>query len=613
MPVGELLTIVIPTRERCGPLRQAILSCLRCHDERLRVLVSDNASTDDTARVVGSFSDSRLSYFNTGRRLCMTANWEFALDKVESGYVIFIGDDDAAVTEHLPRLLRFLDEHQPSALRTILPEYYWHDHPNPLMRGLMKNLCISTSAAKIDAGALLKHLAQVPDANFFSKRLPSFYHGCVHTGLIDCIRARNGTVLHSNCPDLYSGAIVAAEAGEHWILDWPVTVNALSARSTGASSLHAKDRTNEQQFWQEAPLPMHPRLCDAVEGQILSRAPPLLVADNLLRAHEKNPAVPEPDLQAVVDLCVKLATRKNTREDHDTYLAAARSVAERNGLALPRKAELRRFVPRPSLRETNRYEARSHTFQVLDLTPFGATDALSAAETLVKITGSLSRQSKARQQTFQTPSGRRTKRFAPAHYMAEMSLLALQGQLTGLVLDEMSDLTRRQKILSPPNLAEGWLPWDANDQQSHVSDARVLLMCPRGMPGDNAVATAKTARACLQDHGAAYLPLIPEQISAWDEHNSHEWSQILEKAGFAVVTRLQVHGNAQARLLTALCSRLAVQHSSWRHKLAALFLKACAVGALHSVRQHPVLSLGSGSSGLFTILEARPKPFFTQP
>ena len=613
MPAGELLTIVIPTRERCGPLRQAILSCLRCHDERLRVLVSDNASTDGTAHVVESFSDSRLSYFNTGRRLCMTANWEFALGQVEPGYVLFIGDDDAAVPEHLPRLLRFLDEHQPAALRTILPEYYWHDHPNPLMRGLLKNFCTQAGAAKCDAQALLKYLARVPDASLFSRRLPSLYHGCAHTGLLDRIRARDGGVLHSNCPDLYSGAIVAAEAGEHWILDWPVTINALSARSTGASSLHAKDRTIADQFWQEAPLPMHPRLCDAIEGQVLSRAPPLLVADNLLRAHEKNPAVPEPDLQAVVDLCVKLAARKNSREDHETYMAAARSVAERNGLTLPRSAESMHFVSRPSLRETSRYEARSRTFQVLDLTPFAATDALSAAETVVKLTVSLSKQAEARQQALQPATGGVRERFSPACYIAEMSLLALQGRLTGTVFDEMPDPARQQQVLSPPNLAETWLPWEASGQMTPAASACTLLMAPRSSPDDDAETAAAAARACLDNQGVAYLPLMPEPVSAWDEDSSHQWTQILQKAGFAVVTRLQVHGSEQARLLTALCCRLTATRTSWRKQLSALALRAWAAAALRSVRRHPSFSLSSGSSGLFTLLEARATSSLFQP
>ena len=48
----------------------------------LDILVSDNFSKDSTEEVVGDIRDPRIRYVNTGKRVCMSHNWEFALSNV---------------------------------------------------------------------------------------------------------------------------------------------------------------------------------------------------------------------------------------------------------------------------------------------------------------------------------------------------------------------------------------------------------------------------------------------------------------------------------------------------------------------------------------------------
>jgi len=88
------MTVVIPTRERCATLPFALRTCIEQDYADLEILVSDNASRDDTAAVVATFHDPRIRYVNTGTRCSMTRNWEFALQRVTGDYVTFIGDDD---------------------------------------------------------------------------------------------------------------------------------------------------------------------------------------------------------------------------------------------------------------------------------------------------------------------------------------------------------------------------------------------------------------------------------------------------------------------------------------------------------------------------------------
>jgi glycosyltransferase involved in cell wall biosynthesis len=91
------INIVIPTRERAEPLYWAIKSCLLQDYSNYKIVISDNDSMDNTAEIVHAFSDSRIEYIKTSRRLSMSENWEFALKHVDEGYVIYLGDDDGLV------------------------------------------------------------------------------------------------------------------------------------------------------------------------------------------------------------------------------------------------------------------------------------------------------------------------------------------------------------------------------------------------------------------------------------------------------------------------------------------------------------------------------------
>jgi glycosyltransferase involved in cell wall biosynthesis len=94
-------TVVVPTRERCETLRATLRTCLDQSHPDLTVIVSDNASADDTRAVVASFDDPRLKYVNAGRRVSMARNWEFALDAVDDteNYVHYLGDDDGLLPD----------------------------------------------------------------------------------------------------------------------------------------------------------------------------------------------------------------------------------------------------------------------------------------------------------------------------------------------------------------------------------------------------------------------------------------------------------------------------------------------------------------------------------
>lgn len=89
-------SIVIPTVDRHELLEKTIAACLLSTYPNLEVLVSDNFSTPETARVVEGFrADSRVRYVRTAQRLSMPDHWEYAWQQSTGEYIIINGDDDA--------------------------------------------------------------------------------------------------------------------------------------------------------------------------------------------------------------------------------------------------------------------------------------------------------------------------------------------------------------------------------------------------------------------------------------------------------------------------------------------------------------------------------------
>lgn len=92
------LSLVIPTRERAEYLAVALRSALLAADKAgcpVKIVVSDNASTDATPDVLATATDPRLVLRRSDRRLSMRENFEFALSHTKGSHVVFIGDDDA--------------------------------------------------------------------------------------------------------------------------------------------------------------------------------------------------------------------------------------------------------------------------------------------------------------------------------------------------------------------------------------------------------------------------------------------------------------------------------------------------------------------------------------
>ena len=101
-----LFTIAIPTYNRAGLLKRAIKSALDQTYTDFEVLVSDNASTDDTPKLLASMPVRVVRQItNVG----IISNWNTCLREARGRYVVILSDDDLIEPDFLQRAAAVLE------------------------------------------------------------------------------------------------------------------------------------------------------------------------------------------------------------------------------------------------------------------------------------------------------------------------------------------------------------------------------------------------------------------------------------------------------------------------------------------------------------------------
>ncbi|MBI1975610.1 MAG: glycosyltransferase [Candidatus Vogelbacteria bacterium] len=93
---GPLVSIGLPTRNRAHLLKNALISLTGQTYRNIELIISDNASTDDTEQVVQRFAarDERIAYTRQKRDINGMENHEFVLRRAHGAYFMWASDDD---------------------------------------------------------------------------------------------------------------------------------------------------------------------------------------------------------------------------------------------------------------------------------------------------------------------------------------------------------------------------------------------------------------------------------------------------------------------------------------------------------------------------------------
>jgi len=241
-----LISVIIPTRERVETLKVAIATVLSHEFDLLELIVSDNCSEDSTREMVAGIKDRRLIYVNTGRRLSMCDNYEFALNHAKGRYTVMIGDDDAVMPGAIQKLAMEI-ESKPEAIYTW-PKgiYVW---PFPGRAATIERMPSLGPRRELN----LRQLAYrcVAQGLWGYTRLPNAYHSAVESRLWEAIRETTGRVFHSTQPDLFTGFALPAFAEKAIDLGYPLTLHGRSVKANGGVAVDKNAVANFHRFVKE--------------------------------------------------------------------------------------------------------------------------------------------------------------------------------------------------------------------------------------------------------------------------------------------------------------------------------------------------------------------------
>ena len=234
------ISIIIPTRERSYYLHYALQTALEIDDKNIEIIVSDNCSKDGTKAVVEEFSDNRLKYFRTSKRISMRENFNTAVLNSTGDYIIFFGDDDGILPGQFKFLRRILEEHRPDGISWLKSSYIWpkDEFGNEFggsKAGKIRFYGTRTFGIPYAYNPRDKFLNNLMECNLatFTSTAPNIYHGCVSRAFLENNSSEEKIFFDSTIPDVNFRFRAIILGGNFIHIDHPFSINGDSAVSNG--------------------------------------------------------------------------------------------------------------------------------------------------------------------------------------------------------------------------------------------------------------------------------------------------------------------------------------------------------------------------------------------
>ena len=164
MSTAPLISIGIPTYNRGHAISDAIVSIQKQDFDNWELIISDNASPDNTEEVVRAFAekDPRIKYFKQAMNVGPRSNFTFTRDKAKGKYFMWISDDDELVPGLLSQYFQFMESNPEFVLVSGEIKYWIKD----------KLVMVETNLGREEKNPLLRSFLY-----YFKVRHGAFLHG----------------------------------------------------------------------------------------------------------------------------------------------------------------------------------------------------------------------------------------------------------------------------------------------------------------------------------------------------------------------------------------------------------------------------------------------------
>lgn len=107
----KVVDILLATYNGEKYVEEQINSILKQSYKEIRLIISDDNSTDNTLKIIEKLqkSDSRIIVYKQNKNLGVTANFEFLLNKVENDYFMFADQDDIWLEDKVKKSVEKLE------------------------------------------------------------------------------------------------------------------------------------------------------------------------------------------------------------------------------------------------------------------------------------------------------------------------------------------------------------------------------------------------------------------------------------------------------------------------------------------------------------------------
>ncbi|MDZ4710683.1 MAG: glycosyltransferase family A protein [Saprospiraceae bacterium] len=227
-------SIIIPTRNRYETLRYAILTVLVQDFKSFELIISDNSDEEYLNRIEiirDYLLDDRIKYYRPNSILSMSDNWEFAVSKSTGNYLIIFGDDDGLVANSLGKINRIIQNTKAELISWSRIEYSWPDR----IPTQYSNLTIIPYIGKTGILNSKDYINRVIRSKADYRYLPMFYNSAVSKETVELLKKQTGRVFNAWSPDIYTGYAFAHLVKKFITINYPFSINGVSARSNGAA------------------------------------------------------------------------------------------------------------------------------------------------------------------------------------------------------------------------------------------------------------------------------------------------------------------------------------------------------------------------------------------
>jgi glycosyltransferase involved in cell wall biosynthesis len=111
MPKSPLVTVLMTVYNGAEYLNASVKSIIEQTFKGFEFLIVNDCSTDNSVKIIKSFSDKRIAVFNNERNIGQTKSLNIGLKLAKGEYIARIDADDVAFPMWLEKLVRFIRKH----------------------------------------------------------------------------------------------------------------------------------------------------------------------------------------------------------------------------------------------------------------------------------------------------------------------------------------------------------------------------------------------------------------------------------------------------------------------------------------------------------------------